>query len=649
MNKSPALTIKSRKITDGSFVFYDPTKLLPSLDEIESTVIITPVQKELISLILSFSNEVNEEHTVLISEMLNSTGLKPITFYKRMEALVKNKLLIPIPFKYYHSDKTGRSKAYVLTLDDRAKVHSELKIERNSQTNHSYRSNAKEIQSAYRSEFFETQSALNHPIISHKNSYIYEQLIDAVPTKSDTKSIVKKFKVASESLTAQIRSHTRIINMDDLKTYYALLTLTYHYHVYVKNHQLDKMQLPVNRTPIHIDDVLDLTYPNRKREANKRVRYNSAAHNKARGSFKALKDTTFEIVGKTDLDILNMKVNGFTSKEFRLVKQLSAFSKQDATIENNQMNFGEKATIFIVEFPDQVFDSLMTDPNLFVFPKELLGLPPMLFGLYLKLRSIINAPTKDEVVTGSIKLALLHQSLAQRQTFEIFRSTFINELRRLKRFTHESISYQHDTQKDEHFINLFGYHMVFQGREDNIFVRLDIDEFLRCCDIQKSTQRAPTKKNQLSATFNPLRSLQSTMVRNTIDRLIVKVNKYHIDISIDPEETPSQVTRYCDVNRTVSSLSEKLGVGADQLTMFFEDKLPKLHQLTVKGRVLTPDDLSLLDDMFENEFSTTSLILSLSRKRRLHDELLSVLDGEQTEFSADFKEQLIESCQQYAA
>lgn len=616
--------ITNRTANDGSMIYFNPYKPRTTMDQIDSAINLTDAQRQTVEAILELEGAVDDERTIATSQIKDHLSLSESTLKQRILSLSRINLLQPVPFRYSDGGSPRRCKLWELVVNNNTIAAKTQKDYEQQIQGRSVRADQIKNSPEYRHEFYDVNvvDAPNTRLVTPKNNYIYEQLIDV--SSSDRKQLVKPFSVQGRTVHALVKSHSRIVNMDDFKIYCALVTLVYHYHQYVTTTYKD-FSVPKNRTPIHIDDILKLIYPHRNNR-----RFSGKDTRRVREAFKAIDDTSFEIIDQLIERVLNIEAIGFTKRTSRLVKQLTPFTTQRSEIDGDQLRFGENATIYIVELNDNVFDALLTDATLFVLPRSVLGLPPVLFGLYLKLRGLTHIPKDKLPFKIALPLALVQQSLCSHISFDQFKRSLDTELRLTKRVKtiDELTMVDTDSVKEQILFQLFGYHVVWDQRNDELNVHVNVEEFLQCCDITKKSQRAPTTRNKLRDAVSPIFALQSSLVRKVPDSLPfpVKVNKYHIDFFVNgQDEAPLQLSVYDDSHRFVERLKGFTSFDAESLLIYLDSKKQTLRELTVSGRLISSDDMNFIDDALLNRYELSQLVLMLARKLTLHDGLLQLL------------------------
>ncbi|MEI8659268.1 replication initiator protein RctB domain-containing protein [Vibrio sp. Hal054] len=630
------LIIKTRTISEGSMVFFDPTKKPYSLNDFTNSLTLTAAQIHTLTGILESREHANEEMTITIAEVRDHLNISEDTMKQRIKALVNMGLLQSRPFQYAHSNVTRKVKVWELTLSK--PIFQEIVVEVKPTTT-GYDARLMKASEKFKAEFHDVTmpQGAELRIVTPTNNHIIEQLIDVSTTRK--KQLVKTFSFSGRKVNALVKSTSRIADMYDFKVYCAVVTLVYHYHEIVVRNYSD-LKEPINRTPFHIDDVLKLIYPHRKN-----FRFSGKDRSRVRGAFQAIGDTIFEIIDTGMEQIMDVEAMGFTKNTAKMVNQLTPFTTEESVIDGDELHFGENATIYIVELQENVFDSLKKDGSLYVLPRSVLGLPPILFGLYLKLRSLAKIPRDTSVPYREFSLALttLHQSMGNNETFAMFRNSLVNELKSTRKYQNgQSVLKDIDKNKHEILFNLYGFHIVWTERDNKLQVRLHVKEFLACCDITAEKQRAPTMKNKLSDALSPIFALQSSLVRKMPTNLDfpLSVNKYHIDFFVDGENSPPmQFSVYDEKSNFLTRLSDKSNMHIESLAMYLDAKINQLRKLTIKGRELTAEDLNFIDDTFENKHSLTDWVLLFARRRTLHDGLITLLTT--GDYSQDWYESVL--------
>ncbi|ENI4488701.1 DUF3346 domain-containing protein [Vibrio fluvialis] len=637
------VVIKSRTVRDGSMIYFDPYKKPITLDEITNDIELTSAQAETVGAIIALRDNANSDRTITVADIRAYLGVSESVIKHRIIVLSKLKLLRAKPFCYADSNITRRVKLWEFVFDYNTIAEQTNRHTSRSQT--TYNSRQIKNSDSFLSEFHDIPQPKKSElrIVTPKNQ-VFEQLMDF--RSSSKNQIVKTFRVSGKKVNALIRSHSRIADMSDFKIYCAIVTLVYHYHQFVqKNYQTT--ELPTNRTPFHIDDVLMLIYPFRKTR-----RFSGEDRKRVRNAFQAIDDTTFEIIDKTAETILNIEAMGFTKNRAKIVKEITPFSNQSEVVEGDNIRFGEDATIYIVELQDSVFKALLEDATLFVLPQSVLGLPPILFALYLKLRAVATIPRDTSIKHDHMKmtLELIHQDIGKREPFESFKRSFLKELQSTKRYRLAEVLKTVDSNKSEVLFNLFGFHVVWTLKDDHISITLDIEEFLRSCDITAKSQRAPTMKNQLRDTLSPIFALQSSLVRKAPASLEfpINVNKYHIDFFADGDaEKPIQFSVYDDKQSFLELLGTKSKIHVESLAMFLDAKVEQLNTLTIQGYELTTQDMHNLSQLLGGKYSYTMMILMFARRRTLQSGLLKFFDTD--EYTDEWLESVNEALNERAS
>lgn len=280
----------------------------------------------------------------------------------------------------------------------------------------------------------------------------------------------------------------------DLRYWFAAQNLIFHSHLARLNDYRYMSKKPENKTHIHIDDVIRVVFPNCK--GSKSI--GGYQRKMCREAFQRLRKTVIQLIPHcdTNLPVLN---NVVPQEKTRIAQEveLKPFNKL-TRVEyfNSRQEFGQSTMDYIVELPDQIFETLVSEQFHWLMPTSLLSMSDFLFTLYLYLRNIM-ADKKSQSLVDLKSFYYLHPGLSD--DFCGFMATLEKELiqlcRKQRKVDHYSVSKV--PYKKRFNIELFGYICVVDLSSSTITVDLDRDAFHRSLNLNES-RKTPTITNQLA-------------------------------------------------------------------------------------------------------------------------------------------------------
>lgn len=280
----------------------------------------------------------------------------------------------------------------------------------------------------------------------------------------------------------------------DLRYWFAAQNLIFHSHLARLNDYRYMSKIPENKTHIHIDDVIKVVYPNSKGSQS----IGGYQRKKCREAFQRLRKTVIQLIPHCDTNLTTLN-NVIPQEKTRIAQEveLKPFNKL-TRVEyfNSDQEFGQSTMDYIVELPDQIFETLVSEQFHWLMPTSLLSMSDFLFTLYLYLRNLMSDKKSLNVIDLKA-FYYLHPGLSD--DFCGFISLLEKELvhlcRKQRKIEHYSVSKEPYKKRFE--IELFGYLCLVDLKKLTIIVELDKEAFHRSLNLNES-RKTPTFTNQLA-------------------------------------------------------------------------------------------------------------------------------------------------------
>ncbi|MGD8116891.1 replication initiator protein RctB domain-containing protein [Vibrio sp. TRT 29B02] len=278
-------------------------------------------------------------------------------------------------------------------------------------------------------------------------------------------------------------SNKRIVAVKDAVVILAAVYLTYAYHRYrLPYYNHNRISTPPNKTVLSISAL---------RQALQKPR-NVGTAMSIREALDVTRDTVYDFIGNiTD-------ITGETDTEEAASIRRRVFNC-DAIL-NTLPNTDEEAktafydaNIFVIEWDDELFNSIINSKSLLALPQNLLTLDATLVVLYLKLRANKELKTKNsgdsEMTTGLNQF--LHNYLGM-ETVE-----FLKVVQKAGKKHREGVEFHLDNPH-EIKIELFGYLICVRAEANELYIKAIRHLVFQFAGVSPNHD-APTHWNELSA------------------------------------------------------------------------------------------------------------------------------------------------------
>lgn len=614
------LKFKNRNADNGSFFYFGSGEMDISLFERLSGQ--SKTVKPTIQAISNAQQLADTEHTVSTSVVAEILKITMKALNDRIRLLRKLDLLAEIPFAFIGKHPAKRRVICLSMIIDEPLLNKANTMISETVTDMSALTKKREnVRRTYRALELSTRPSVANPlpyVMRQSDTFLIEQL--AVNGKDPRNSLAKTFYVMAEDgkphpVVAKIQSFSRILDSDDLQVLFATYTLIYLYHKKaIADHVLNG-STPRNLTPIYVDDILRI----------QRRALGGESRRSTRESLQAIRDTEYDLYGLTNIRVSNEIVAKYAERRFRNFTQCSALSDHapEITLKGDNVVFGDNAMIYLVELPDHIFESLLYNKTLFVFPTASLSVPSIIFMLYLRLRSKCRL-NYDE------SLKNLNNAMAPTRRFSDFKKSIVSAMNKLNRFKDPYLFADYRDDENDIIFNLWGYHGRISLKENYLTVKANQKEIIEACGLDSSTQESPTKKNDIYIDFVPLIKVDKILPKN-LQRIIQRdITKYTIQYNNPKNKDQSHIitvySNTLDVSQTIDMLSDAYGLDIAFIEERVKQDIEGISKFVVNDYEITYDDyvtLKLLTNA--PNLSGNDFIRAFFRRRTMFNELHSVL------------------------
>lgn len=644
------LIIDTRTASDGSFILFDNEvnyylETLPELIANNQRFTNAPLRtiEEIVNV---FQQNPTTVHLSL-SEIARNLKISMTTLSKRLKPLRTSGVVSSIPFKFNDGTFHPKVTCEIVRFDhlnDSERSIEQVKTNRssNNKTIINDRKKDKQRLSVLGMNDVPTITKDKLPqVVSLQSNFLPNQLAATAPRPRGAKALAlqekniyseasRKLRIRSAdgetmNVIAHIRSYSGIVDPSDLQVLYAIYSLTYHYHKNKSGNERGKYE---RLTPINVHHIVALIG---------RVR-SGPNTDYVRDCIQALEDTEYNLASLHSVDLVLDDVfkATYARDKFKNFDKCIPLTDDAPSIDDNGNVKLAKATYYLISLPDNLFNRLMTDPTLFAFPQGSLSLHPILFSLYLRLRSTTFNNKFSE------RLHTTHKATSSTQSFFNFKTMLLTAVKGLIRSEKPHVSARH-LRDDTYAFNLFGFHGEIKFDLEFIEGVCDYDEMLACCEVDRRNEDCriydtPTIFNELS-----LNEIQPIEVLST--RHITTIGKsqkafYTMKYSVLNASFPILINKFYShetIEEIVDWMIETSGVASERnivLERVMSD-LASLGGLTInhagKSIQLTEDQVKCLVECIGVVPIITDMpkfMISLSRRRSLHGPLMKLLEND---------------------
>ncbi len=455
-------------------------------------------------------------------------------------------------------------------------------------------------------------------------------IIDQALAPPRTKKSYQKSMVSISGTRAVIetRSSKNIMTVDDMMTLFALFTLTVQYHDHHKEDYHLNIQIPPNKTPLYITDILSL----------RGKKDSGPARDSIRDSIDRIEFTDFQLHELTGQWLSENMPEGFKSDRFRFLARTITAS-EEAPTETKAGEIRIKPNLYILVWEPSFYEELLTKDYFFLFPPEILRQHTLIFQLYSFFRSRLSRKLHE-----TMTLSELNQKLARSIEWRRFAMDMLRELKRLAKS---------ESTEDKILVNLWGYHLTITPIESKnklqdhlVEIECNAEEVIRSARAKTKNagkrNMAPTlpnplrheivsreQLNQLSEVidgeFEPIKLKQSP--RGKLGRR-VKLKKHLVEINA--EEITITLTRYTSseaLERSIMALSAMTGHPFATVENECKELIEKLEWLKVGEDIVSYEHLSEVIELFhhsqpEKHLTIEKLIGGLAVRRKVCRDIL---------------------------
>lgn len=473
---------------DGSMIYY-PTDFSITMDQVESFGLsFTKNELVIIDAIIKAYYIIDDNRVVTI-KTLDAIYQTPLKYHQINHAIRKLHTmgyLKELSFEFATSGTKRKCKLYELVFSEKKCIVDLVEI-KNKQQKHAKNRKLAQVSRRETTQLMDTKGLRKPPsvtsntqLVKQQVNYPFEQIY--APRGSNKQKLVgyvwgKNKQGDSVSVPCQVSSTSRVVTDDDILTYYSLISLTYTYHLQWRNSYLASNEIPVNKTPVMIADIIKMRGISEGEPSRKRIRESMEALHRTEYDFGAIMPIEWE--GQDFYKISN----------FRIL-QLESYSTIQPKIINGE--FVTNINAWTIKWPDAFFKAIFfNNESAWVFPRYLLSLDPLLCLLYLHCRANYQ---KQKL---SMDLEHLRKRIARNEGYDNFRKRLLRSLKQAKTKMHCAPEYIEGDRKNLYYVklNLFGYNVKIDFNEDYISITKNERAFLEALNVNNFSK--PTIRNEM--------------------------------------------------------------------------------------------------------------------------------------------------------
>ncbi|WP_155274483.1 replication initiator protein RctB domain-containing protein [Vibrio nigripulchritudo] len=277
-------------------------------------------------------------------------------------------------------------------------------------------------------------------------------------------------------------SNKRIVAVKDAVVILAAVYLTYAYHRYRLPYYTHNKINPPNKTVLSISAL---------RQALQKPR-NVGTAMSIREALDVTRDTVYDFIGNISNLTGAADIEEAASIRRRVFNCDAILNTLPNTDEEAKTAFYD-ANIFVIEWDQELFNSIINSKSLLALPKNLLTLDATLVVLYLKLRANKELKAKgsgdSEMVTGLNQF--LHNYLGMET------NDFLKVIRKAEKKEQEGVEIISDDPNEIHMA-LFGFLVVIKSQANELYIKSIRHLVFQYAGVS-SNHDAPTHWNELSA------------------------------------------------------------------------------------------------------------------------------------------------------
>lgn len=619
---------------DGSMIYY-PTDFSTTMDQVESFGLsFTKNELVIIDAIIKAYHIIDDNRVVTI-KTLDAIYQTPLKYHQINHAIRKLHAmgyLKELNFEFATSGTKRKCKLYELVFSEK-KCIGDLAEIKNKQQKHAKNRKQAQVSRRETTQLMDTKGLRKPPsitantqLVKQQVNYPFEQIY--APRGSNKQKLVgyvwgKNKQGDSVSVPCQVSSTSRVVTDDDILTYYSLISLTYTYHLQWRNSYLASNEIPVNKTPVMIADIIKMRGISEGELSRKRIRESMEALHRTEYDFGAIMPIEWE--GQDFYKISN----------FRIL-QLESYSTTQPKIINGE--FVTNINAWTIKWPDAFFESIFfNDESAWVFPRYLLSLDPLLCLLYLHCRANYQ---KQKL---SMDLEHLRQRIARNEGYDNFRKRLLRSLKQAKTKMHCAPEYIESDKKVLHYVklDLFGYNVKIDFNEDYISVTKNERAFLEALNVNnfsKPTIRNEMKELEIYKTLNlsdnpkrkekVVKSIETPFIRS-IDGIHVVKLRFITRVKLSQTMTVN-VSRYTSDETLVEYARDYIqqsqdAILVDKVIQYLKQLRDHTPYVGVDGQVVTLDTMTLLSERLSAHVDiseTSDLVQVMTRRKPLIVETL---------------------------
>ncbi len=412
---------------------------------------------------------------------------------------------------------------------------------------------------------------------------------------------VQTIFIQRRKVVVQMQSPNRLMNNDDIKMLYTLMTLSINQQANMLDFYRESDCGPINSHYIEIKHILN---------ALGKSAAGSYYHSFVKSIFR-IKETIFDL---HQLEAMYQTADGeqiFIGDDFRFFESCKSLSKTGVIVNtdiDNKQTIDIKPFGFVIAWNNALFKKMLTDRYFFVIPLKILAAPTVVFLFYMALRNYFSFNKSGNWI---LSVDDLRQKLNSDIPIFNFRRELLSGLNFL-------IEGKNNLLKDgQSQIDMQGF-MLTVDMSDNVITQilcvLDVQKMLAYAGVT-ATDKGLTSKNVAAAptSGNPLTDLNHIMrfkesrgdelPQDSNMRLLINTNQLLKDITIvkskhfftvTKNKEKRRITAYSDDSVLLSVCEFAHHAVEDQGAFFthLTHQRQKLHLLT-SGSATSQNELSV--------------------------------------------------------
>ena len=428
----------------------------------------------------------------------------------------------------------------------------------------------------------------------------------SVPSKTPIYTRRFLININKEKAVVLASGGNGIIDKDDMKTMYALISQTIHYHTTYQNSLNREGEINNNVTPIYADTVLNIIGKKQGEIENRRYLWRQIVK---------IRTTEYDVHSLTPFFDTNDR-RLFKNNQFRYIVDTPSISENALDLADD---LDASPSVYEIIWHPLVFQAILKNKSFFAFPESVFREPTQMFSLYLELRNRMQYANPAHIRINKKELMdiLLDGGCEydfQKSFFSYFTKTANKELRDELNEARKTASRLAPVSVVRDFFG-FNINIAVTGKTtfSELIISFKTQDVLKHCGVKMNTRggnSSPTLPNPLysigKALSNlnkdenddkPLSGMQlwrnakkildaiNAVIERTPYALRLKVESIGLDLVIIDTTGDNTISENTDL------MEQRFSVSSRDVSQYLISARNNLRGLSFKHKQITKDDV----------------------------------------------------------